>query len=383
MREVRQESTHRNLWELALVYLRLGFTAFGGPAAHIAMMEQEFVRKRRWLSREKFLDLLGAANLIPGPTSTEMGIYIGHARGGLPGLVLAGVCFIGPAALLTLLLAMAYTRFGALPSGSAILYGIKPVIIAIVALALWSLARAAVRTWLLGLLALGALIAAASGANLLLVLFGAGALSAAARRASRVGSRTATALMGLAIPAAVASAPFSLTALFLAFLKIGLVLFGSGYLLLAFLRADLVEARHWLTEAQVLDAVAAGQITPGPVFSTATFIGYLLGGVPGAAVATLAVFLPSFVFVAASGPFIPRLRRSATVGAFLDGLNVGAVALMAVVSWQLGRAAIVDLPTALVAVISTIVLIRFELSSLALIVAGALVGLALRWIRYR
>jgi chromate transporter len=382
MREVSQESGGRKLLELALVYLRLGFTAFGGPAAHIAMMEQEFVRKRRWLSREKFLDLLGAANLIPGPTSTEMGIYIGHARAGWPGLVLAGACFIGPAAVLTLLLAMAYTRFGALPSGSAVLYGIKPVIIAIVALALWSLARAAVRRWTLAAIALTALIAAALGANLLLVLFGAGLISAALRRPPRATSESATAVVGLGLPATVAAtAPFSLPALFFAFLKIGFVLFGSGYLLLAFLRADFVAARGWLTEAQLLDAVAAGQITPGPVFSTATFIGYLLGGVPGAALATLAVFLPSFVFVAASGPFISRLRRSATVGAFLDGLNVGAVALMAVVSWQLGRTAIVDVPTALLGLISAMVLVRFQLNSIGLIVGGALVGLAVRWIR--
>ena len=382
MREVSQESGGRKLLELALVYLRLGFTAFGGPAAHIAMMEQEFVRKRRWLSREKFLDLLGAANLIPGPTSTEMGIYIGHARAGWPGLVLAGACFIGPAAVLTLLLAMAYTRFGALPSGSAVLYGIKPVIIAIVALALWSLARAAVRRWTLAAIALTALIAAALGANLLLVLFGAGLISAALRRPPRATSESATAVVGLGLPATVAAtAPFGLPALFFAFLKIGFVLFGSGYLLLAFLRADFVAARGWLTEAQLLDAVAAGQITPGPVFSTATFIGYLLGGVPGAALATLAVFLPSFVFVAASGPFISRLRRSATVGAFLDGLNVGAVALMAVVSWQLGRTAIVDVPTALLGLISAMVLVRFQLNSIGLIVGGALVGLAVRWIR--
>src|SRR5262249_22718989 len=226
MREVRQESTHRNLWELALVYLRLGFTAFGGPAANIAMMDQEFVRKRQWLSREKFLDLLGAANLIPGPTSTEVGIYIGQARAGFPGLILAGVCFIGPAALLTLLLAMAYSRFGTLPSGSAVLYGIKPVIIAIVALALWSLARAAVRTWVLGLIALGALAAAVLGANLLLVLFGAGALSAAARRPPRASSPSVAPVVSFALSAAAAAAPFSLLALFVVFLKIGLVLFG-------------------------------------------------------------------------------------------------------------------------------------------------------------
>jgi chromate transporter len=368
-----------SLWTLALVFLRLGATAFGGPAAHIAMMEQEFVRKRGWLSREKFLDLLGAANLIPGPTSTEVGIYIGHLHAGWPGLLLAGICFIGPAAVLTLALAWAYTRLGVLPSGNAVLYGIKPVIIAIVALALWSLARTAVRSWTRGAIALAGLVAAALGTNLLLVLFGAGVLSVAIHRTARETARSSVVLVNLGLPSAIASfAPFSLTALFLAFLKIGAVLFGSGYLLLAFLRADFVDARHWLTEGQLLDAVAAGQVTPGPVFSTATFIGYLLGGMPGAAVATLGIFLPSFVFVAASGRLIPRLRKSPITGAFLDGVNVASMALMTLVSWQLGRAAIVDLPTALLALISAVMLIRFELNSVWLILAGAFAGLVLR-----
>jgi chromate transporter len=370
------------LWTLALVFLRIGATAFGGPAAHIAMMEQEFVRKRGWLSREKFLDLLGAANLIPGPTSTEVGLYIGHLRAGWPGLLLAGICFIGPAAVLTLAIAWIYTRLGALPSGNAVLYGIKPVIIAIVALALWSLARTAIRRWTLGVIALAGLISAALGTNLLVVLFGAGLLSVATRRTARETTRSSVVLVALALKGAMSStAPFSLTALFLVFLKIGAVLFGSGYLLLAFLRADLVEARHWLTEAQLLDAVAAGQVTPGPVNSTATFVGYLLGGVPGAAVATLGVFLPSFLFVAASGRLIPRLRQSPVVAPFLDGVNAASVALMTLVSWQLGRAAIVDLPTALLAVISAVVLIRFEISSAWLILAGALAGLALGRLR--
>ncbi len=367
-----------SLWTLALVFLRLGATAFGGPAAHIAMMEQEFVRKRRWLSREKFLDLLGAANLIPGPTSTEVGIYIGHLHAGWPGLLLAGICFIGPAAVLSLALAWAYTRLGALPSGNAVLYGIKPVIIAIVALALWSLARTAVRSWTHGAIALAGLVAAALGANLLLVLFGAGVLSVAMRRTARETARSSVVLVNLGLPGGIASAaPFSLTTLFLVFLKIGTVLFGSGYLLLAFLRADFVDTRHWLTEAQLLDAVAAGQVTPGPVSSTATFIGYLLGGVPGAAVATLGVFLPSFVFVAASGRLIPRLRQSPIIGAFLDGVNVASVALMTLVSWQLGRAAIIDVPTALLAIISAVALIRFEINSVWLILAGAFAGLVL------
>jgi chromate transporter len=346
------------------------------------MMEQEFVRKRGWLTQEKFLDLLGAANLIPGPTSTEVGLYIGHLRAGWRGLLLAGICFIGPAAVLTLAIAWIYTRLGSLPSGNAVLYGIKPVIIAIVALALWSLARTAIRRWTLGVIALAGLIAAALGTNLLAVLFGAGLLSVATRRTSDETARSSVVLVDLAVNGALASAaPFSLTALFLVFLKIGAVLFGSGYLLLAFLRADLVEARHWLTEAQLLDAVAAGQVTPGPVNSTATFIGYLLGGVPGAAVATLGVFLPSFLFVAASGRLIPRLRQSPVVGPFLDGVNAASVALMTLVSWQLGRAAIVDLPTALLAVISAVVLIRLKMNSAWLILAGALAGLALGRLR--
>jgi chromate transporter len=384
------ESTPRprtSLSELALLFLRLGTTAFGGPAAHIAMMEQEAVRRRRWLTRERFLDLLGATNLIPGPNSTEMAIHIGHHEAGWAGLVVAGACFIIPASLITLGLAWAYVHFGARPQTGALLYGAKPVIIAIVVQALWGLARAAVKTKPLAALALLAVAASALGGDELIVLLAAGAIAvtmhASTNRTPHQGcgcaawagpSGTIPHIATSVAPVATLATPFSLTALSLFFLKVGAILFGSGYVLLAFLRADLVDHWHWLTDRQLLDAVAMGQITPGPVLSTATFIGYLLGGTAGAAVATVAIFLPSFVFVGISGPLVPRLRRSPMAGAFLDGVNVGALALMAVVTCTLGRAAIIDLPTALLVAASTILLLRFRLNSVWLVLAGALIG---------
>jgi chromate transporter len=295
------------------------------------MMEDEVVRRRGWLSREEFLDLLSATNLIPGPNSTELAIHVGHRRAGWPGLLVAGTSFILPAALLTLAAGWAYVRFGSLPAMEHVLRGIKPVIVAVVVQALWGLARTAVRSRWLALLLMGAIAANAAGVDELAVLFGAGSLVALTRlrlRGARLNALlpgTAALCMSIA-PASgqVAGAiAFGLGPLFLFFLKTGAVLFGSGYVLLAFLRADLVERWHWLTEAQLIDAIAVGQITPGPVFSTATFIGYLLGGVPGAGVATAGIFLPAFVFVALSGPLVPRLRRSPVAGAFLDGVNVG------------------------------------------------------------
>lgn len=382
--------TPSSLKEVALLFLRLGATAFGGPAAHIAMMEDEVVRRRGWLKRQQFLDLLGATNLIPGPNSTEMAIHIGHRRAGWSGLAVAGVCFIGPAALIILALAWAYVHFGTRPQGEALLYGVKPVIIAVVVQALWGLTRTAVKSKLLAALALLAVLASAAGVNEVAVLLAAGVAAAAARW---IGSRPrGESLAGIAwaVPsgsiariaaggAAVGlAAPFSLQGLFLFFFKVGAILFGSGYVLLAFLRADLVGHLHWLTDRQLLDAVAMGQLTPGPVFTTATFIGYLLGGLPGAAVATAGIFLPSFFFVAASGPLIPRLRRSPTAGAFLDGVIVGSLALMAVVTFVLGRAAIVDLPTALLAAASAFLLLRYRVNSAWLVLAGACVGLVVR-----
>jgi chromate transporter len=370
------------LLDVAGLFLKLGLVGFGGPAAHVAMMEDEVVRRRRWLSRERFLDLVGATNLIPGPNSTELAIHLGHQRAGWPGLVVAGACFIAPAFAVVLACAWAYVRFGALPAATSLLYGVKPVIVAVVLQALWGLGRAATRTRAIAAVGLASLAAVAAGVHELVVLFVAGAVLAGARWATEGRpSRTAHGLLPLlplaAVPASLA-VPFGLAPLFLFFLKVGSVLFGSGYVLLAFLRADLVERWGWLTEAQLLDAVAVGQVTPGPVFTTATFIGYVLGGAPGAVLSTVGIFLPAFVFVALSGPLVPRIRRSPVAGAFLDGVNVASIALMTLVTTQLARAAVVDIPTLLLALASAVMLIRFRVNSAWLVLAAAAIGVALR-----
>ena len=373
------------LRELALLFLKLGAIAFGGPAAHIAMMEDEVVRRRGWLTREKFLDLLGATNLIPGPNSTELAIHVGYLRGGWPGLVVAGSCFILPAALIVTAFAWAYVRYGSLPQTERVLYGVKPVIIAVVLQALWGLGKTAVKTRLLAVVGLAAVVFSFLRFNELLVIFCAGAVVCVSRRVvRRRRGRVSPSLLALlaqgSTPAAAAvatAAPFGLWPLFLFFLKVGSVLFGSGYVLLAFLRGDLVERWHWLTNEQLLDAVAVGQVTPGPVFTTATFIGYVLGGGPGAVVATLGIFLPAFVFVALSGPLVPRVRRSEAAGAFLDGVNVGSLALMVVVTYELGRSALVDVPTVALALQSAVLLVRYRVNSAWLVLAGALTGLLL------
>jgi chromate transporter len=368
------EGGRTSLVELARLFLKLGVIGFGGPAAHIAMMEDEVVRRRGWLTRAQFLDYLGATNLIPGPNSTELAIHIGHARAGWPGLLVAGTCFILPAALIVGMLAWTYVRFGTLPALQGVLYGVKPVVIAVVVQALIGLGKTALKSGILVAVALAAVAAAGGGVHELVVLFAGGAIVALLRR----GTRDLTpALVALGSPIALAGAavPFNLGTLFGVFLKTGAVLFGSGYVLLAFLRADLVERLGWLTERQLLDAVAVGQITPGPVFTTATFVGYILGGGPGALVATVGIFLPAFVFVALSGPLVPRLRRSPTAGAVLDGVNAASLALMAVVTWQLGRAALVDPATFLLAVASAVLLLRFRVNSAWLVVGGAIAGL--------
>jgi chromate transporter len=371
------------LKEIALLFLRLGTTAFGGPAAHIALLEDEVVRRRRWLAREEFLDLLGATNLIPGPNSTEMAIHVGRRRAGAAGLVVAGLCFILPAALITLAAAWAYVRFGTLPQATAVLYGIKPVVIAIVVQALWGLARTAVKTPLLAAVASGATAVAFLGGNEIALLLGTGMAVVLLQRgvpsravAIGVGLVAPVSTLAAAVAATTGGAAVGLGSLFLFFVKVGSVLFGSGYVLLAFLRADLVDRWRWLSEAQLLDAVAVGQMTPGPVFTTATFIGYLLAGLPGAMLATLGIFLPAFVFVAATGPLVPRLRRSATAGAFLDGVNVASLALLVAVTWYLGRAALVDVPTGALAVVAGILLVRYRVNSAWLVLGGGLAGLA-------
>jgi chromate transporter len=370
-----------SLREVAALFLKLGFVAFGGPAAHIALMRDEVVRRRRWITEQQFLDLLGASNLIPGPTSTELAIYLGYARAGWRGLVLAGTLFILPAALISLALAWLYVRYGSSPQAAWLLYGIKPVIIAVVVQAIWALARTAVKGWLLA--AIGVLVLAlyAVGFNEIVLLLGAGVLFAAARswgRPRRSARMLALAplpmLAAPALPAAVAASAVDPVSLFLVFLKIGAVLYGSGYVLLAFLRNDFVVRLGWLTDQQLIDAVAVGQLTPGPVFTTATFIGYVVAGASGAALSTLAIFLPSFVFVALVYPFVPRLRASAPMSAFLDGVNVAAIGLMLAVTWQLARSAVVDWPSAGVAMVATVLLLRWRINSVWLIAGGATFG---------
>lgn len=373
------------LREVAVLFLRLGVTAFGGPAAHIAMMRSEVVERRKWLTSEDFLDLLGATNLIPGPNSTELAIHIGHRRAGWKGLLVAGACFILPAALITFALAWAYVRFGSVPQARGILYGVKPVIIAVVLQAIWGLAKTAFKTRPLAMLGALALVASFLGVNELVLLFGAGAATVLGRSWKSRGGPTATSALQV-VPLALGTAStgavaFSPLKLFLVFLKVGAILFGSGYVLLAFLRADLVDRLHWMTEKQLIDAVAVGQLTPGPVFSAATFIGYVVGGASGAALATVGIFLPSFLFVAASGPLIPKIRRSERARAFLDGVNVASLALMIAVTWDLGRSALVDAPTVLIATAGAVLLLRFEVSSAWLVVGGGVAGSAITLMR--
>jgi len=393
----------RSLAELALFFLRLGTTAFGGPAAHVAMMEDELVRRRKWLSSEKFLDLLGASNLIPGPSSSELAIHIGYLRAGWVGLVVGGVCFILPAAILVACIAWAYVRFGHLPAAGALLYGVKPVVVAVILQALWGLGRTAVKSSLLAVAGLICVVLSFLGVNALLILAGTGATVACAqaffktRKQNRAAGPSAFLLLRRSVRLITARVlPFAGTgavatlgtglapgmwAMFLAFLKIGSVVFGSGYVLLAFLRTDLVVHRAWITDAQLVDAVAVGQVTPGPVFTTATFLGYLLRGPVGAVVATIGIFLPAFLLVAVSGPLVPYIRRSATAGAFLDGVNVASLALMAAVSYQLGRSAILDWLTVGLAIASAILLLRFRINSAWLVLGGALVGIAAQFLR--
>lgn len=361
-----------SLGQLAALFLRLGLTAFGGPAAHIAMMEDEVVNRRRWLDRQRFLDLLGVANLLPGPSSSELAIYIGQSQAGWAGLLLGGACFILPAALLTAMIAWAYTRFGSLPQATGILYGIRPVVVAIIFQALWRLGQTALKTKVLMIIAVGAAAASLAGLGPVWVLLCCGTVVLAKRSVQRL--RSLPAVFGF-VPTAAIITHWSLGNLFLIFLKIGAVVFGSGYVLLAFLRADLVDRLHWLTEKQLLDAVAVGQITPGPVFSTATFIGYILAGGRGAFLATVAIFLPAFFLVAFTGPLLPRLRKSKSVSALLDGVNAGSLGLMLAVVLFLAHAAIFDLATALTAIGSAVLLLRFKVNATWVILAGAVFGI--------
>jgi len=374
---MKKSNCKSSLGEILRIFLRLGLTAFGGPAAHLGLMEREAVERRGWMSRAQFLDLVGACNLLPGPGSTQVAMALGYSRAGWMGLLIAGLCFILPAALATLALAWAYVRYGSLAQAQGVLYGAKPVMIAIILQALWRLGGMAYRRWPLALAGLACFAASLAGASPIAVLLAAGgvALLAALSRSRRGVSMGLAALPMGAGGATVAAA--GLGSLFLVFLKLGVVVFGSGYVLVAFLKADLVDRLHWITMPQLIDAITAGQLTPGPVFATATFLGFLIHGFAGAAMATLAIFLPSFFMAGAVGALASRIRQSKLAAAFIDGVNAAAVALMAVVALSLGRASLVDGWTAALALASLALLLRFRINATWLILGGAAIGIVL------
>lgn len=371
------------LLEVVLLFLRLGFTAFGGPAAHVAMYHDEVVKRRKWLDEQHFLDLLAACNLIPGPNSTEMVIHISYLRAGWPGFFLGGLAFILPAVGIVLALSWAYVRYGSTPQAAWLMYGIQPVVLAVIGQALWDLGRKAIKNRLTALTALAVLGLAFLGVNELILLAAGGIFVMLVRNWKDLTVRPAAPLLlpifGLTLGSG-AAAPFGLLGLFLVFLKIGAILYGSGYVLLAFLHADLVERLGWLTEQQLLQAIAVGQVTPGPLFTSATFIGYLLGGLPGALLATLGIFLPAFIYVAISNPLIPRLRASPWAGALLDGVVLASLGLMAAVTVQIGRSALSDLPTILVTLTALALLLKYRVNATWLVLGGAVIGLVRGWL---
>lgn len=382
------------LREVILLFLRMGLTAFGGPAAHIAMFRDELVTRRKWVTDNEFLDLLAATNLIPGPNSTEMAIHLGYKHAGWKGLIAAGAAFIFPAFMIVLGIAVLYERYGTTPTAEALLYGIQPVIIAVILQAVWGLSRAAIKSWLLGLVAVAVFGLYFLNINELLLLFAGGLLVMVIANGRRLMQGGGGSSWQLWFPFAFGkdvlprifilaqeAAPITASTLFLTFLKIGAVLYGSGYVLVAFLQTEFVERLGWITSGQLLDAVAIGQFTPGPVFTTATFIGYLVAGVPGAVVATIGIFLPSFIFVAITNPFIPRMRRSPWLAALLDGVVAASLGLMAAVTVDLARQSIVDIATILITISAAVLLLRYRINSTWLIIGGAVVGLAVSQLR--
>ncbi len=377
-----------SLGEVALLFLKLGLIGFGGPAAHIALMNEEFVVRRKWVSTQHFLDLVGATNLIPGPNSTELTMHLGYERAGIAGLLLAGACFILPAALITGLCAHFYLAYGNLPEIAPFLAGIKPAVIAVILTAVAKLGRKAVKGWRLALIGIAVVAAVLAGWSEIWALFAGGLLGAAWLRAAGGGrTQSASALLpilllrperaALAATAAgsvAVAASVSVWKLFFFFLKIGSILYGSGYVLVAFLEGGLVEERAWLTQAELIDAIAIGQFTPGPLLSSATFIGYLLEGFPGAVAATLGIVLPSFLFVLLLNPLIPRLRASAWMSAFLDAVNVASVALMAAVTFELGASTLLSWPAWLIAGAAAVLSLRLGVGAAWLVLFGGVAG---------
>jgi chromate transporter len=367
------------LKELAIAFLKLGTVAFGGPAAHLAMMDEEFVQRRQWLDRSKLMDMIGFTNLIPGPNSTELAIHIGLERGGWRGLIVAGSCFILPALIIVWVLAIIYKHYQTLPQLNAVLYGIKPVIIAILIQALWKLRKAGIKNISTGIALALTIALFYVGVNEILLLLGSGLVVMAVKNWRSPSQSMSLIYLPIESVTSVSQLvdyePATLGGIFLTFLKIGSVLYGSGYVLLAFLQKEIVERSHWITSQQLLDAISVGQFTPGPVFTTATFIGYLIGGNLGAIAATVGIFLPSFVFVAIFSRFLEKLRRSPLMAGFLDGVNYASLGLMVVVTLQLGQTSIVNVLTILIALTSCILLFATKLNSTWLLLAGAAIGL--------
>ncbi len=375
-----KEEQKNRLKEIVLVFLKIGITAFGGPAAHVAMMDDEIVNKRKWLDKDKFLDFYGATNLLPGPNSTELAIHLGYERGGWRGLILAGMSFILPSTLIVMVFAVIYTLFGELPEVSGILYGIQPVMIAVILQALIRLAKSAVKN--ISTAFVGAMVTLFSffGFHELLLLLLAGVIMMFITNRKKINDLGLSVFVPILPSISIANKGISLSnmdlsTIFLTFIKIGSVLYGSGYVLLAFLEADFVERYGVITSQQLLDAVSVGQITPGPVFTTVTFIGYLIQGVPGAILATIAIFMPAFILIGILNPIIPKLRSSSWVSGLLDGVNVASCGLMAVVSLKLGFSAIIDIPTAILAILSLIVVFKYKISSARLVLGGGIIGL--------
>lgn len=365
--------------EVFLVFLKIGFTAFGGPVAHISIMQDEFVRRRKWLSDQKFLDLMGATNLIPGPNSTEMSIHIGFMRAGWAGLVVGGLGFLLPSTVIVLFFSWVYKNYGTTPQLNWVLYGVKPVILAIIFQALYALGKKAFKNGILAAVFFAGLAGYFLKVNELIILFGGGLLAVLIQKFKWPPRNTQ--LLTFFLPLTFSAIPllqtpvFNYQTLFLSFLKIGSVLYGSGYVLFAFIQTEFVQRLGWISEKMLLDAIAIGQVTPGPVSTSATFIGYQLGGMQGALIATLGIFLPAFFFVAISSPLIPIMRKSNWFSALLDGVNVSSLSLMAGVTWQIGQAAVTDWVSAGLALISLVLVFRFKINSTWIVLMGAVVGI--------
>lgn len=374
----KSTSKKKHLTEIALLFLKLGLIAFGGPAAHVGMMEDEVVTKRKWISRQHFLDLVGATNLIPGPNSTEMTMHCGYERAGWRGLFIAGASFIFPAFVLTGLLAFLYVEYGQVPALEPFIYGIKPAVIAIILSAIYKLGKKALKNWQLGIVGLAVIAASFLGVNEISAILGAGAVGLVwFGIIHNKGTKNVKSILPLAFLQAghVSAAAISNTKLFLVFLKVGAVLFGSGYVLVAYLDAELIEKLGWLTRAQLLEAIAIGQFTPGPVLSTSTFIGYQINGLWGAVAATAGIFLPSFFFVLLLNPVVPKLRKSPLAAGFLDAVNIGAVGIMVAVTYNLGTEILIDWKTWLIALVSIVATFTSrKINAFWIVIGGAMLG---------